>query len=93
MSPLFLPRIVPLPPFDAASAASTSASSPGCCSFDAVADAEEALEAQVNGWEREREDGYASLEDGVFSLSRPFGNPLLRLLSLSLSRWGKEMNL
>ena len=45
MSPIFLPRIVPLPPFDAASA-STSRPGGGCC-FDAVADAEEALEAQV----------------------------------------------
>ena len=64
MSPLFLPRIVPLPPFDAASAASTSASASlsGCCCFDAVADAEEALEAQVN----ERENGFASVEDRVF---------------------------
>lgn len=46
MSPLFLPRIVPLPPFDADSAAA-STSRPGGCCFDAVADAEEALEAQV----------------------------------------------
>lgn len=55
MSPFFLPRIVPLPPFDAASAATASTSRPGggCC-FDAVADAEEALEAQVT--ERERDD-------------------------------------
>ena len=40
MSPFFLPRITPLPPFAA------SRSGGGCC-FDAVADAEEALEAQV----------------------------------------------
>lgn len=46
MPPLFLPRIAPLPPFDAA-VASTSTSSRHGGYFDAVAEAEEALEAQV----------------------------------------------
>jgi len=89
MSPIFLPRVTPLPPFDATGASSTSL--PGC--FDAVADAEEALEAQVKR-KREREGerkGNAIRFDGrsfLFLFALPSGAPQGTVLfDLLLPRW------